>query len=108
MKIAKSYPTFFNYLNDEFEDLKIFRCFQLQMPVKEITFSTKDRKYYSFGEVESFILEAIDKLGKLTVDELNFIFHLGEKCMATINGTIGAIETVEDLLKEDKKPEKKK
>ena len=84
MKIGKSYPYFFNFLNEEFGDLKILRCFQLQMPVKEITFSSKDRKHYSFGEVESFILEAVHKLGRVTIEELNYIFHLGRKYIERI------------------------
>ena len=76
MSIGGSYSYFFNYLAQEYPGYKILRCFELQMPVKEIVFTSLDRKCCPIGEVEQFILNAIIKLGRATHEELNDIYHL--------------------------------
>lgn len=78
MSIGSSYSYFFNYVANEYPSHKILRCFELQMPVKEVVFSTVDRKCCQIGEVEQFILSGVIKLGKVSAQELNEIYHLGE------------------------------
>jgi peptidoglycan hydrolase-like protein with peptidoglycan-binding domain len=79
MNLGGSYSYFFNYLNEQYPKHQVLKCFELQMPVKEVIFRSLDKKYYPFGEVESFILKAIHSLEIASVSELNYIFHLGQK-----------------------------
>lgn len=53
-------------------------------------------------------LEELKKQKSLHETNFNNLTSAREKCIATLNGTLGAIETVEDLLKEfNKEPDKK-
>lgn len=84
MDIKSSYSYFFNYINERYGKYKILRCFNLQMPVKEITFTSIDMKHIPIGDVEGFILKAIRRLKSVTVPELDYLFHLGEKYIRLI------------------------
>lgn len=54
-------------------------------------------------------LEELKKQKVLHEKHLQELTSAQQKCVATINGTIGAIEAIESLLKEDpkKEPDKK-
>ena len=78
MSIGSSYAYFFNYVAQAYPKHKILRCFEQQMPVKEVIFTSIDRICCPIGEVEQFIVNAIIKLGETTLEELDGIFHLGE------------------------------
>lgn len=84
MKLSISFSYFFNYIAENYSDYKMLRCFELQMPVKEVVFASLDKKKIQIGEVEKFILNGVLKLGRVSVEELDEIFHLGEAHIARI------------------------
>lgn len=84
MKNNFSYSYLFHYLEVQFSQYKIVKLFELQIPVKEIVFSSIDKKNITVGDVERFILKAIQSLERVTISELEEIYHLGKQNISII------------------------